>query len=140
MQWKTCCRGNQFRNANIDRCVIIFLGQGSCTGNITLWWTIMCNSRKKSPAGKSSDFFLQNTLKNCILNEKFKPYMTTIRVFLHKIRTLFSNFWKNAEEVYVKFRKIWLKILTDFFRQISSFVTRNFFLKMKNIKTQKHSI
>ena len=44
--------------------------------------------------GKISGFFSWKLLKNCILNEKFKPYMTTIRAFLPKIRALFPIFEK----------------------------------------------
>ena len=50
------------------------------------------------PVGKEFLFFCLETLKNCILNEKFYPQMTTIRAFCSQIRVLFSNFRKRAGE------------------------------------------
>ena len=59
-----------------------FLGQG--------------NTRKNGPTGGNSLSFCLETLKICLLNEKFYPQMTTIRVFCPQICALFSNFQKRA--------------------------------------------
>ena len=50
--------------------------------------------RKKCPAEKKYPVFCLETLKNCILNEKFYPLMTTIRAFFLQIRVLFFQFSK----------------------------------------------
>ena len=47
---------------------------------------------RKAPRGKNISLFYLETLKNVILNEKFYPYITTIRAFFLQIRALFSNF------------------------------------------------
>ena len=54
----------------------------------------MYKTRKKGPAGKNLWFFLLETLKSCIVNEKFNPYMTTISAFSSKIGALFPIFEK----------------------------------------------
>ena len=51
-------------------------------------------------ARKNLCFFLLETLKNCILNEKCNPQMTKIRASFPKIRLLFPNFWKRAGETF----------------------------------------
>ena len=58
----------------------------------------MYNTRKKDYAMKHLRFFLLETLKNSILNEKFNPWITQIMAFFPNIGTLFSNFWKKARE------------------------------------------
>ena len=66
-----------------------------------LWYhyrRIMHNTRKKDYAMKHLRFFLLETLKNSILNEKFNPWITQIMAFFPNIGTLFSNFWKKARE------------------------------------------
>ena len=55
----------------------------------------IATTREKKATQKKS-FFTLETLKSCILNETFNPYMTPIGKFFPKIRALFSNFWKRA--------------------------------------------
>ena len=43
-------------------------------------------------------FFLLETLKSFVLNEKFKVQMTTIRASFRKTSAFFINFRKRAEE------------------------------------------
>ena len=53
----------------------------------------MYNKRKKNPAWKNIRFLLLKIafqMRN-FLNEKFNPWMTTIKAFSPKIRALFSN-------------------------------------------------
>ena len=50
--------------------------------------------KQSCTTGKNLLFFLLQTLKNCILNEKFNPQMTTI--IFPKTSALFFNFWKRA--------------------------------------------
>ena len=60
----------------------------------------MYNAKEENlPRRERSPVFFLETLKNCILNEKFNPEMITIRAFLPKMRALFSNFWKRAGEI-----------------------------------------
>ena len=47
---------------------------------------------REAPQGSKSVFLL----KNCILNEKFNPQMTIIKIFFSKIWVLFSNFRKRV--------------------------------------------
>ena len=68
------------------------LGQGSFLGVRPFWSTIMYTTRKKGHAGKIPRIFLLQTLKYCILNEKFFPLMVTIRAFFPKIKARFSKF------------------------------------------------
>ena len=51
---------------------------------------------RKAPQVKNYRFFRLETLKNCILNEKFYPKVITIRAFFPQIRALFSNFRKRT--------------------------------------------
>ena len=102
-----------------------FLRQRRFLGIWALWWTIMYNTRKKVPAGKTSSFSSWKFLKNCILNEEFRTWMTKIRTFFSKIRLLFSNFWKRAREM-LHHVKLSLDIATKWFRwtvgNVSSFL------------------
>ena len=75
-----------------------FLGQGSFLGIRAVRKHLPTTTRKNGPAGKNSLFFCLETLKNCILNEKYYPQMTTIRAFYPQIRALFSDFRKRARE------------------------------------------
>ena len=45
----------------------------------------MYNTKQKGAIGKNSWLFLLEIIKNCILNEKFNPYMTTIRALFSKL-------------------------------------------------------
>ena len=45
--------------------------------------------KKERPRRKSLQFFFLETLKNCIINEKFNTQMTTIRGFFPKIGHFF---------------------------------------------------
>ena len=49
---------------------------------------------RKVPQGKNHQFFCLETLKNCILSEKFYPQMTTIRAFSRKLGHFFPMFEK----------------------------------------------
>ena len=72
------------------------LGQESFLGfriNSTLIKSHLENEKEK-PAVKHLRIFLLETLRNCIINDKFNPQMTTIRAFFPKIRALFSIFQK----------------------------------------------
>ena len=73
-----------------------FLWQGSFFRIRKLQQKIINSTKKKGPGGNSLRFFLLEILKNCNLNKKFNPQMTTIRVS-PKIRTLFSYFRKGQE-------------------------------------------
>ena len=53
---------------------------------------------QKLDLGKNFGFFLQEKLKNCILNEKFDLSMIKIRTLFPKIRALSSNFQESEEE------------------------------------------
>ena len=50
--------------------------------------------KKKGPQGKIFEFYHLDTVKNYILDKKFKPKMDTIRAFFFKLRPLFSIFKK----------------------------------------------
>ena len=49
---------------------------------------------RKAPQGKNIRFFHLETLKNCILNGKYYPQMTTIRTFFPKLGHLYPIFKK----------------------------------------------
>ena len=49
----------------------------------------MYKTWKKGPAGNISRFFSPGTLKNCILNQKSNPQMTTIWAFFPKLGHFF---------------------------------------------------
>ena len=59
------------------------------------------STRKKSPAAKMFEFFLQETLKNSILNETFNPKMNRIRAFFPKILALLSNYTRETTLTHV---------------------------------------
>ena len=62
---------------------------GRVLGIRALRKTIICNTKKKGPAGKYFQCFLLRTLKNCTLNEKFNPLTTAIRTFFPKLGHFF---------------------------------------------------
>ena len=55
------------------------------------------DNHQKHNLGENFGFFLQEKLKNCILNEKFDLSLIKIRTLFPKIRALSSNF-KEIEE------------------------------------------
>ena len=55
------------------------------------------NTRKMASQGNILEFFSPRYSWNYILNGKFNPKMDTIRIFISKIRTLFSIFKKAGE-------------------------------------------
>ena len=59
------------------------------------------STRKKSPAAKMFEFFLLETLKNSILNEKFNRKMNSIRAFFPKILALLSNYARETTLTHV---------------------------------------
>ena len=78
-----------------------FFRAGEFSRNLSLLINIQLQHEKEMPRRKKNlRFFCMETLKNCILNEKFYPQMTTIRAFFPQIRALFSNFRKRAGETF----------------------------------------
>ena len=51
-------------------------------------------NERKAPQRKNNRFLCPEALKNFILNEKYYPYIITMRVFFLQICGLFSNFQK----------------------------------------------
>ena len=81
--WK---KDTQARNQEFFRAGKFSWNQSTLVNNHVQHEKEILPRREKSPV-----LFL-GTLKNCILNAKFNPQMSTIRAFLPKIRALFFNF------------------------------------------------
>ena len=78
----------QARNQEIFRA-------GDFSWNQGTFIKIQLQHKKEKPRReKITDFFCLETLKNCILNEKFYPQMTTIRAFFPKLGHFFPIFRK----------------------------------------------
>ena len=62
-----------------------------------------CATQERRPGGKNLRFFLLEIL--CILNEKFNPYMTTLRAFFPKLGHIFQILEKELRRPPLSFKK-----------------------------------
>ena len=70
---------------------------------------VSCTTQKKGPTGKNLGFFLLETLKNSILNEKFNSQLATIWQFFPKNRGTFFQLQKNVR-VYLSLLSLQLRV------------------------------
>ena len=61
--------------------------------------TIICNTKMKGNNAGKNRFFLLEILKNCTLNERYNPQVTTIRAFFSKLGHFFQFLKEGRGEI-----------------------------------------
>ena len=121
---------------NVRRVTRNFLGQWSFLGIGHFDKHSPTTRERKTPQGKNLRFFRLEPVKNCILNEKLYPQITTIRALFPQIRALFSNFRKRAGDVFFSKKKILIFLGMELLAQTQK--TKNFKRVSKYPKLQEN--